>query len=499
MSFDGVFLYHLTQSILNDISFSRCESFFYDDFVFYIHLYHHKKKFVLAIDLHANQNRLYLTDEVMKPKASHPLLIQLNYHVSRSVITSVKQHQSDRVLTLELTKQDAFEGTKTFELVIEFMGKHANLILLQNQHVIEAFKRHVSLEHRSIIPKTHFSYFPSDKKDLNTLTLPFTESAQFYASLYLGLSLKTAHHMVETQTHPFDFQVVPTLYNNGLYCYFVFEGVTYPSLNALMQAKVTVISKDYEKIIDASLKKMYVKFQKLVFELEQNQTHVLLKDVIQRMYQEHDIHVKKAYIDDIMIDETLTIHENAQVMSKLYVKAKRAIPHIQSHIEITKASIDVLEELTYNYSEQSISKDDMIATLNELNLIKKSLPKEKHKKITHHSCIIGQTTIVYGKNAFQNNFVTHQLAHKNDLFIHVKDAPGAHVIVKGSYDHETFLYALKLAAFHSKLKFSSSIPVMYTKKSHVSKIPGVYGSYVRVKTYQTMYVDIEDSFKELCE
>ena len=499
MSFDGVFLYHLTTYLKKDITSARCEGFFYDDEVFYVQLYHDKKKFMLAIDLHANQNRLYLIDSVIKPKGTHPLLIQLNHHLLRSVIKRVTQYQTDRVLRLELIKHDAFSGDTLYELVIEFMGKHENMILLENNIVIEAYKRHMSLEHRSILPKATFSYFPSHKKDLNTLNFPFSESAQFYESNYLGLSLKTAQYMIETQTHPFDFEIVPTLHNNALYCYHVHNGETYPSLYDLMQAKVTVISKDYEKVIDQALKKNYTKYQKLILELEHNTSQIPLKDVIERIYQEHDIHINKAFIDTYPLDHTLTLHENAQNLSKVYVKAKRAIPQIQLQIETTKASIDVLEELIYNYLEQMISKDDMISALFELKLIKHNIPKEKQKKITHHTCVLNDTTIVYGKNAFQNNYVTHHLADKNDLFIHVKDAPGAHVILKGTYSQDTLMYALKLAAFHSKLKYSSSIPVMFTKKSNISKIPGIYGSYVRVKSYQTKYIDIEDTFKELCE
>jgi predicted ribosome quality control (RQC) complex YloA/Tae2 family protein len=499
MSFDGVFLYHLTPYLLQDLTYARCEGFFYDDEIFYIQLYHDKKKRMCVIDLHANQNRIYITDEIIKPIGSHPLLIQLNYHLSRSVIKSIKQYQTDRVLTLELIKHDAFTGDTLYELVIEFMGKHANMILLQDKVIIEAYKRHMSLEHRSILPKALFSYFPSSKKDLSQLTAPFIESATFYESQFLGISLKTALYMIETQTHPFDFKVMPTMYKNALYCYKIDEGEIYDTFYDLMQAKITIISKDYEKVIDASLKKSYDKYQKLIFELDTYTSQLPLKDIIERIYQEHDIHTIKSSIDAFPLDHTITLHENAQHLSKLYVKAKRAIPHIQQQLETTRASIDVLEELTYNYKEDLISKNDMISTLYELNLIKTSLPKEKHKKITHHTCIINHTTIVYGKNAFQNNYVTHHLADKNDLFIHVKDAPGAHVILKGSYDHETFMYALKLAAFHSKLKLSSSIPVMYTKKSNVSKIPGIYGSYVRVKTYQTKYIDIEDTFKELCK
>jgi predicted ribosome quality control (RQC) complex YloA/Tae2 family protein len=499
MSFDGVFLYHLTPYLKSDMINARCEGFFYDDEVFYIQLYHNKKKRMCVIDLHANQNRIYITDDIIKPNGSHLLLAQLNFHVCRSVIKSIKQYKTDRVLTIELIKHDAFAGDTSYELIIEFMGKHANMILFQDNLIIESYKRHMSLKHRSILPKSTFSYFPSNKHDLSQLTRPFIESAAFYESQFLGLSLKTANYMIETQTHPFDFNVIPTMYKNGLYCYSISDGVTYETFYDLMQAKVTVISKDYENVIETSLKKTYEKYQKLIFELDTYQSQLPLKEVIERIYQEHDIHIKKGNIDTHILDDTLTLHENAQHLSKQYVKAKRAIPHIQAHIQKTKAAIDVLEELTYNYKEDLISKNDMISTLFELNLIKKSLPKEKHKKITHHTCTIKHSTIVYGKNAFQNNYVTHQLADKNDLFIHVKDAPGAHVILKGIYDDETFMYALKLAAFHSKLKFSSSIPVLYTKKSNVSKIPGIYGSNVRIKSYQTKYIDIEDTFKELCE
>jgi predicted ribosome quality control (RQC) complex YloA/Tae2 family protein len=499
MSFDGVFLYHITQSLTQTLSHARCEQFFYDDQIFYMQLYKQKQKQLLVIDLHAHQNRIFLSSVTHKKEGSHPLLQALNVHLSRSIITQVHQHLTDRVLILTLTKHDAFKGDSIYQIIIEFMGKHANMILLKDNIIIEAFKRHVSHDGRSVLPNVDFSFFPSPKISLASLKPPFLHDASYYVNQYLGLTLSSAKHMIETQKHPFEFDIKPTFYQNQMYCFYVPDGTYTNTLEELMQLKAVESPNVYIKKIENELKKLQSKSQHLLIDLDKQKSFLPYREVIERIYQEFDIHTKKTQLDNFILDVDLTLHENAQHLSKLFTKAKRAIPQIEAQLTKTSQQIHVLDELLDNVKQDMISKDDLILTLYSLDMMKVTATKNKVKKVTHYQYQMGSVRIIYGKNAYQNNFVTHQLADKNDIFIHVKDAPGAHVIIQGNFDQETFMYALRLAAFHSKLRHSSSIPVMYTKKSQVSKIPGVFGSHVKIKSYQTMYVDIPEDFIELCD
>jgi predicted ribosome quality control (RQC) complex YloA/Tae2 family protein len=98
-----------------------------------------------------------------------------------------------------------------------------------------------------------------------------------------------------------------------------------------------------------------------------------------------------------------------------------------------------------------------------------------------------------GKNNIQNEYLTHTYAHKDDYWFHVKDAPGAHVIVQTKALIESVQRkACMLAAYFSKLKNSSSIPVDYTRVRHIKKIPGKPGYHVIYTQNKTMYIDIDE-------
>ncbi len=83
--------------------------------------------------------------------------------------------------------------------------------------------------------------------------------------------------------------------------------------------------------------------------------------------------------------------------------------------------------------------------------------------------------IVVGRNARQNERVTFGEAHADDLWLHVRGAPGAHVVIRGAgrtADDETVLAAAQLAAYHSSRRGEASVPVMVTRKRWVQRAPG---------------------------
>ena len=79
----------------------------------------------------------------------------------------------------------------------------------------------------------------------------------------------------------------------------------------------------------------------------------------------------------------------------------------------------------------------------------------------------------------------------NEYFFHVKDYPGSHVVVHstGPLSEETIRYAANLAAYYSKARLSSTIPVNYTLVKNVKKHPSNKPGLVLLKTYKTIYID----------
>src|SRR5690606_14134853 len=97
-----------------------------------------------------------------------------------------------------------------------------------------------------------------------------------------------------------------------------------------------------------------------------------------------------------------------------------------------------------------------------------------------------------GKNNTQNDFLTTKFANRHDTWLHTKNIPGSHVIIRGdSFSDETLLEAANLAAYYSKGNKSTKVPVDYTLVKNVKKPSGSKPGMVIYSTNKTLYVDPE--------
>jgi len=100
--------------------------------------------------------------------------------------------------------------------------------------------------------------------------------------------------------------------------------------------------------------------------------------------------------------------------------------------------------------------------------------------------------ILVGKNNLQNDYITTRLASKSDLWFHVKNIPGSHVVVFSGGNtvcDETILKAATLAAENSKAAASSQVPVDYTYIKDVKKPTGAKPGMVIYTTNKTVFVN----------
>ena len=100
-----------------------------------------------------------------------------------------------------------------------------------------------------------------------------------------------------------------------------------------------------------------------------------------------------------------------------------------------------------------------------------------------------ETEIIVGKNNKQNDYLTNRVAARDEIWLHTKDIPGSHVVIRSKEpSEETILQAAKLAAYFSKARQSSSVPVDYTLVRHVKKPSGAKPGFVIYDNQQTVYV-----------
>lgn len=198
---------------------------------------------------------------------------------------------------------------------------------------------------------------------------------------------------------------------------------------------------------------------------------------------------------DIKLDEDKTPSENIQHYFKKYNKAKKAEEAAKIQMDITNGEIEYLQSVLTNIknAEDYESIEEIKRELMETGYIKFKKASNKKTKVSKPMRFISSDGIeIYvGKNNFQNDYLTLKFADKRDIWMHTKNIPGSHVIIKnyGNVPDRTLEEGAILAAFYSKAKDSTKVPVDYTEIKHVHKPNGSKPGMVIYHTNKTIYVD----------
>lgn len=267
---------------------------------------------------------------------------------------------------------------------------------------------------------------------------------------------------------------------------------------------------DFKKSISIKLDRLYNKLKKQELELKESDNAIIykvkgelitsyiymvekgMKSVeVQNFYDENCATVK------IDLNPNLTPSENAQKYFKKYTKLKHAKKEISAQVELSLEEIDYLENIML-----SIDNCDNLAELNDIKEELQKLgymrgkvksKKEKNTLTTKPNEFLSSDgfTILVGKNNKQNDFLTLRVANNDDLWMHTKNIPGSHVIIKSDgkeIPESTIFEGAMLASFFSKSKMSAQVPVDYTLKKNVKKPNGSKPGMVIYETNSTIYV-----------
>lgn len=198
----------------------------------------------------------------------------------------------------------------------------------------------------------------------------------------------------------------------------------------------------------------------------------------------------------IKLNKNLTPSENAQKYFKKYTKMKTAKVEINHQIKISEEEIHYLENilLSIENCENLAELLDIREELGKVGYLKAQNKSKKETKLTtkpHEFLSSDGFKILVGKNNKQNDHLTLKVADNNDIWLHTKNIPGSHVIIKcegKEVSDETLFEGAMLAAYFSKSKISSQVPVDYTKKKNIKKPNGAKPGMVIYETNNTIYV-----------
>lgn len=258
--------------------------------------------------------------------------------------------------------------------------------------------------------------------------------------------------------------------------------------------------------IERASKKLVI-LQKTLNDAESKEKYKIYGDLLMtNMYQIADgmksIEVQNYYEEDmptvkIPLDVQLSPSDNVQRYYKKYNKAKTAEIEAAKQIEISKSNLDYLES-TLSAVENSETEADLNAIRSELidegYIKRKPDPKRRKQnasKPLHFESVDG-FDIYVGKNNTQNDYLTLKLANSSDIWFHTKNIHGSHTIIKLGLNKDvpktTLMQAAQIAAYYSKARESSQVPVDYTQVKNVKKPNGAKPGMVIYDHYNTVYV-----------
>ncbi len=426
------------------------------------------------------------------------------------VIQKVNQIRSDRLLGFEIVSFDRLGKRKTYCLYLEIY-KNGNIVMTDSQNKI-MFSHRKSYSSGDIYKpgsKSGFSLLDHDlSKEITRENIEqiielktFQHSAVFEklsgydTNKFIDNCLRKPQYglLHDKAGEPAGFVSYGPPYREGL----VFE----PSdslldtitlyIDSLAEDKKPHIV-DYQKMIKKAEKKLAAiaaelaetenyKRYRMNGELILANMHTIKKGQTRVELENHDAGDDSEKIVTIALEQSLPPDKNAAAYFDKARKLETAIPIISKRYEKQKAEIERLKKLDSGEIE-----DDFQARKTA------RAGKQYQSKIPFKQYDFGNGWRAYaGKSAKSNDQLTFGFANKDDLWFHAWQTHGSHVILRApqkgmAADHNLLLKAASLAAYLSKAKSSSKVPVIYTEVRYLRKVKKVPGKAIYANEKELM-------------
>ena len=266
--------------------------------------------------------------------------------------------------------------------------------------------------------------------------------------------------------------------------------------------------KELEKILTAAIKKEEGRHQKIKEELEDTNkmdTYKLYGDLLMinahlQVQYEPSIELQNLLSDEgemltIPLKPNLTIVENAQWYYKLYTKLKNRMVSGEYQFNASTTKLEYLKSILYSISLATTreSLEEIRKECMDAGIIKKSKKPLSYKlgKSNYIHLTIDEGEMFIGRNNQQNEYLTHRFAKPTDIWFHTQDIQGSHLILRLNVEPDDMILSkvAQYAAYFSKARETSKVPVDYTYIKNIKKPPGAPLGFVIFNTHQTMIVE----------
>jgi len=527
----------------------------------------------LLISAGTGSARVHITKIARENPQTPPMLCMLlRKHLTGAKICAVTQAEGERLLDIELAAYDEMGNSVRRHLICEMLGKHPNLILVDEQErIIDCFRKIDSemSEKRQLLPGMFYRLPPKPEK-LSILECTREEFMRCFAEAasdklldkwllesFYGISPLGAREIVCSACGSGSIRVgevdgealadawsafseavrkkrfTPCMICDGdkprdIYCFWVkqYEDAcsikTYESFSELLDSFYTereklervaqrsqAIQKTVKNLRDRTARKLAAQTEELKATYDRERLREwgdIIKANLYRMERGGRKLVAQNFYSEacedieIPLDPKLSPQQNAARYYKQYTKAKNAEKILTEQIENAERELEylegVLEELARAEGERDIA--DIRRELITTGYIREQNPKKKMKTPESKPMEFRSRTgikILCGRNNLQNDKLTLKDAYRGDTWLHAQKIHGSHVIVvtQGEEpDPETLEDAACIAAYYSKGRGDSKVPVDYTRVKYVKKPAGAKPGMVIYTDYKTIIVEPDE-------
>ncbi|RMC48784.1 NFACT family protein [Lactobacillus sp. ESL0228] len=539
MAFDGLFIHSLINNIKHTLIGSRLSKIYQPfDQDLILTFRKNRKNLQVLISVNAQYPRFYITEQtIVNPDKAPTFVMVLRKYLEGSVLQDIQQVGVDRIVNFYFSNRNELGDQIQLVLSIELMGRHSNVILYdkKSNRIIDLLKRINPEENRVrlLLPKAKYELpplipgingFKITKDEFKSMTR--TTTVQSFVQKVSGLDRDDRNELTGYLEDDFSYTSFKTFISQfdkkgafilkssdnkrKIFPYLPYhldltkESVKSDLNQALDEFYLYQSNRDWvkqrssqvERVIKNEQKKLTKKITKLQTQLdlaENSEGYRIRGEILNaNLKQVHSgmtkISLPNYYENnrpiEIKLDAALSPVRNAQKYFTRYKKLRNSIKHVKEQVKISRQTLeyfDSVQTAINNADPQDV--DQIIDELTAQGYIKRQQKQKKVKKITEHNLnrfrLSSGKTVFVGKNNYQNDWLTFKKANKHDIWFHVKNMPGSHVILQDNQPSDRDIAeTAEIAAYYSKAKDSAHVQVDYVEDKRVKKPNGAKPGFV---------------------
>lgn len=553
MAFDGIITSHIAKELNSCLSGGKINKIYEPDKnEIILGIYAGGINYALNLSIASDIYRINLTTHSKpNPQNAPGFCMLLRKHLMGGKIKQIYTKGLERIVYIELECYNELNDLVNKTLILELMGKHSNIILVNDKNTIIDSLRHLSTEEnstRDILPTREYIEPANNKFDFFSIKT-FDEFYKLIHECYAldsGISdtfIGISKLYIQSVVSELNLDNTSSTANLKTIFKYINDTICYTGTNKLsvipykkdftisiqgtsdlLQAdffiddfyhnkELNLLFTNYRnnilKLVSSTLAKIQKKLLHINEKLEECKhmdTYKLYGELLTaNMYKFSEFTDNKIQLEnyndnnsfvEIPVDKNKTPSYNVKTYFKKYNKLKKALLVVNEQKKEAESELDYLESIIYELDNAKTvgDIDEIYSEINENTLFERShlksntkitKQKQRNKKLDKTyvpiEFKIENYTLLVGKNNVQNDYLTLKIAKSNDIWFHTKDIHGSHAILQTKGDSPSMnvlIRCAQIAAYYSKAKLSSNVPVDYTLVKYVKKPSGSKPGFV---------------------